>query len=271
MEGARAIWSLVAEGYDRQAAAAFEEGRIVSEWLVEAVGAAPGRTILELATGPGMVAIEAAARGATVIATDLAPGMIEVAQRNASNAGVSGISFRTMDAMEPDLADVSVDGVVCRFGVMLMPDPVVVLSGCRRMLRPDGAVAYAVWGPSDENGWASLIADATVRCGIDVPPPPGPGGMFVLPDAASNERVARAAGFTDVTVAELRPQMRFASFDQYWTLRLEASVSARLLFEPLSDEQIAQIRRTAEDMCASARAPDGSLTFDTLVLAVRAA
>ena len=58
-----------------------------------------------------------------------------------------------MDAQQIDLAGDSVDGVICRFGLMLMPEPMRAITEVRRVLRPGGRFAYAVGaGPIGTRG-----------------------------------------------------------------------------------------------------------------------
>ena len=50
-----------------------------------------------------------------------------------------------MDAEKMDLEDDSVDGVICRWGYMLMADPAAALAETRRVLRDGGRLAFSVW------------------------------------------------------------------------------------------------------------------------------
>jgi radical SAM protein with 4Fe4S-binding SPASM domain len=62
---------------------------------------APRGRFLDVGTGCGIVAIEAAARGHTVVATDLYPATVEVARYNAALNAVVGIDFRAGHLFEP--------------------------------------------------------------------------------------------------------------------------------------------------------------------------
>jgi SAM-dependent methyltransferase len=63
-------------------------------------GAPPGR-LLDMGTGTGIVAIEAAARGHRVVATDLYATALALARWNARLNGVAGIDFRQGHLFEP--------------------------------------------------------------------------------------------------------------------------------------------------------------------------
>ncbi len=239
----------------------FESQRHVSEWLIDQVDPQPGETILELASGPGETGFLAAERlGAEgrLIATDLGPGMVDAAQRGAQARGLGNVECRVMDAQEIDLPDDSVDGVLCRFGVMLMPEPARAIAGARRVLRPERRLAYAVWGPPDRNPWMTLLVGAVLQHGHQPPGNPfGPGGPFSLVDPAGNHALLEPAGFADIEVAELPGSMAFTGFEDFWTLQTEVSGPIAMLIASLPPDDQAAIRRTLEPMLTDFQSPDG--------------
>ncbi len=131
--------------------------------------------MLELAAGPGdtgFIAAERLGPNGLLLSTDVAPEMVAAARRRAAELGIENVEFRVEDASAIDLADASVDGVLCRFGVMLVPDPERALGEIARVLRPEGRVALAVWASSDANdwmtaagrsGWSSASSSAPIR------------------------------------------------------------------------------------------------------------
>ena len=138
------IAEFVASAWERHRELLFEGQRAVSEWLVDRVDPQPGQTILELAAGPGETGFLAAERvGADgrLISTDLSAGMIDAARRGAEARGLGNVELRVMDAQQIELPDESVDGVISRFGVMLMPDPGAAVREARRVLRDGGRLA----------------------------------------------------------------------------------------------------------------------------------
>ncbi len=64
--------------------------------------------------------------GGELISTDGAPEMVEAARRRAAELGLTGVRFGVEDAATLSLSDDAVDRVVCRFGIMLVPD----MEGC---------------------------------------------------------------------------------------------------------------------------------------------
>src|SRR5688572_16218266 len=148
-EKSKATWDEMAPGWERHREYMWNTTRHVAEWLVEHVGANEGDTILDIAGGPGdngfLVAEKVGSTG-KVIETDFAPQMVDVAKRRAAALGLSNVETRVLDAEAMDLPDDSVDGIVCRWGFMLMIDPRTAMQECRRVLKDGRTMALSVWG-----------------------------------------------------------------------------------------------------------------------------
>ncbi len=79
--------------------------------------------------------------------------MVEAAKENAARLGVTNVEAKAMEAEWIDLSTATVDGVLCRWGYMLLADPEAALRETRRVLRPDGRVALAAWDAPERNPW----------------------------------------------------------------------------------------------------------------------
>src|SRR4051794_4413253 len=148
----------------------------VNVWLLEKLAPEPGDTVLELASGTGETGLQAARAvgdSGKVISTDFSPQMVETARSAGAEQGVRNVEYRVMDAEHTDLDDDSVDGVICRFGYMLMADPGAALAETRRVLRPDGRLVFSVWGPPDRNPWVSQLGMLAMERGLIAAPQPG--------------------------------------------------------------------------------------------------
>jgi SAM-dependent methyltransferase len=264
-------WEGMAPGWEKWRETIWEVSEHVGRQLVDMIDPRPGETILELAAGvgdTGFLAAERVAPDGRVISSDFSPAMVDAARRRAAELGVTGIDFRILDAQALDLADGSVDGVVCRWGYMLMPDPAAALSETRRVLRPNGRLAFSVWGPPEENPWSALVARALVDAGHMDPPQPGRPGIFALADTERIERLVVDAGFEAPQIAELSMQWPFESFEDYWAFILEKAGALSTVIEPLPDEEHAAVRASVRETLG--RRAEGSFELSGLCLNVSA-
>ena len=124
--------------------------------------------------------------------------------------------FRTLDAESMDLGDGSIDGVLCRWGYMLMADPGVALAETRRVLGDGGRVALSVWGDPEQNPWASIPARALLeQTGADPPDPFAP-GIFAMASEERTRGLLGAARLEPQRVENVEMAWRFESFADYW-------------------------------------------------------
>jgi ubiquinone/menaquinone biosynthesis C-methylase UbiE len=98
---------------------------------------APGASILEVAPGPGYLAIELARLGYRVTGLDISQTFVRMAAEEARRAGV-GVTFLHGDAAHMPLEADSFDGIVCRAAFKNFSEPVQALNEMHRVLRPGG-------------------------------------------------------------------------------------------------------------------------------------
>jgi ubiquinone/menaquinone biosynthesis C-methylase UbiE len=146
MEGFIANW------YAKNTAADIEDFRRTAQML--AARLVSGADVLEIAPGPGYLAIELAKLGAySITGVDISKSFVGIATENARRAGVN-IEFRLGDAHALPFATGSLDCIVCRAAFKNFSDPVTVLREMRRTLKPD-ATALIVDMRKD-------VSDATI-------------------------------------------------------------------------------------------------------------
>lgn len=186
--------------------------------LVELAGIRRGQRVLDVATGVGEPAITAArVVGPTgaVVGTDISPGMLEIARERAAGLGLDNVEFYEMDAEALDFPEGSFDAVLCRFGLMFLPDVDAALRDVRRLPAPRGRFAASVWGPPERVPMNSVILGAVARELELAPPAPGTPGLFALADADALAGRLRAAGFAEVQAETLVVRLEVGSLDEY--------------------------------------------------------
>jgi len=258
----------MASGWEtgRDAMSAFSGA--VSEWLVDHVDARPGHTILDVAAGLGETGFQAARHvreHGRVIVTDFAPNMVAAARRRAAELGVTNAEFRELDAQRMDLPSACVDGVVCRWGFMLMTDPAAAFAETYRVLRPGGRLAFSVFGGPESNLWASLIGRILVADKHISPPASGAPGIFALSDSKRIRDLVTGAGFSSPEVAELPLVWRFSRPEAYWWFLTEMAGAISPILRGLAPEAQAKVKTRLEDVAQPFRAGDG-FAFPALCL-----
>jgi ubiquinone/menaquinone biosynthesis C-methylase UbiE len=251
----------LAAAWERNRDRVFESVRPVSDWLLDAVDPRPGDTILELTAGPGETGFLAAQRvgpEGRLISTDLSPGMVAAATRGAQARGLSNVECRIMDAQAIDLPDLSVDGVLSRFGVMLVPEPRRVLAEARRVLRAGRQFAYAVWGPPERNPWLTSLIAALLQNGHTPPmAPDSDASPFSLADPATHRVFLQDAGFARIRVQEISGTMGFADADDYFSLQSSVGGPIAPFVASLTDSQQKAIKESLGEILEPFRAPRG--------------
>jgi SAM-dependent methyltransferase len=211
-------WAEIAPGWERMREEREKVAAPVTEWLVRELAAKPGDTVLELAAGQGDVGFELAAvigEDGRLISSDFSPAMAEIGRRRSRELGLTNVEHRILDAERIELADDSVDGVLCRWGYMLMPDPAAALTETRRVLRSGGGLAFSVWSSGARNPWISVAGRVLVAHGHMPPPEPGEPGMFVLGDEELLRRLVGDAGFSNVRMEDVSVRNNYQSVDEY--------------------------------------------------------
>jgi ubiquinone/menaquinone biosynthesis C-methylase UbiE len=215
----RERWAEVAPGWERYAEAFHVRTMPVSAWMVDAIAPQPGHMVLDLAAGigdTGFLAAELIEPGGTLITSDFAPEMLTAAQRRAAALGLGNVRFRQVDATQPiDVAAASLDGVLCRWGYMLMADAEAAVRETRRVLRPGGRLALAVWTEAGENPWSSLPVKLLVERGLIDRPEPGPGQFAWAPEGVIAEHLENA-GFVEYEVDTIEFTMGYESVREWW-------------------------------------------------------
>jgi ubiquinone/menaquinone biosynthesis C-methylase UbiE len=111
------------------------------ERLVGAINPAPDARALEIATGPGHVAMALAELCREVVGVDLTDAPLAIAERTRRERGLTNVRFQRADAEQLPFAGGEFDIVLCRFALHHFEDPAVPLREMTRVCRAGGRVA----------------------------------------------------------------------------------------------------------------------------------
>jgi ubiquinone/menaquinone biosynthesis C-methylase UbiE len=225
----REAWERAAAGWGKRADRIRDWGMPVSVAMVDALRLQPGQRVLELAAGPGdtgFMAAELVRPGGTLISSDGADAMLDVARARAGELGIDNVEFKQLELEWIDLGTASVDAVLVRWGIMLIVDPEAAAHEIRRILRPGGRAAFAVWDTPERNPWAVIPGQAMVQLGHAEPPDPAAPGMFSLADDGRLAALLEGAGFQDVVVSPVALARHYDELPRF----IEESIDMSPLF-----------------------------------------
>jgi enediyne biosynthesis protein CalE5 len=238
----------------------------LSEGLLRLASVGPGDRVVDLASGVGDPAIAAArlvGPTGTVVATDLSPDMIAFAAQRAAAERLRQVEVHEMDAAAIDLPDASADVVLCRLGLMFVPDLDRVLTGVRDLLVPGGRFATVIpWQPAG-TAVAALVAALVGSLGVPAPPPPAPGrpGIFSLADASIVCAALERAGLSGIRVEPVTVRHEYRSAEEWLDFVLALNIPLRQQLESVPGARLAAARAAAIEAAAAHVDEDGAVRF----------
>jgi ubiquinone/menaquinone biosynthesis C-methylase UbiE len=157
------VWQMNTDGPETY------ERYIVPTWmldwtddLIAAGNVGPGKRVLDVACGTGIVARKAAALvgpGGRVAGLDANEGMLRVAGTCARREGREAIAWFRGDVTGMPFSPGEFDTVLCQQGLQFFPDKAAALREMNRVLVPGGRLALSVWGRPEKSPHVGVICD----------------------------------------------------------------------------------------------------------------
>jgi len=250
----RRDWDAAAAGWKKWWPVFEGAAQHVSDRIVELAHVKAGAHVLDIATGNGEPAVTAARRvgpWGRVVATDQSAGMLAIARERAAALGLTNIVFHESDAESLLIDERNFDAVICRWGLMFMPELARALRGLRERLVAGGHIATSVWSTPDKVPMITLAADK-VRTIAGLPaPPPGAFDPLRLADTSILQNALEQAGFRDVAIERVNVAFEFESPMAFTQFREDVAAPFRALLE----RQTPEVRkRTLDTVTDAARA-----------------
>lgn len=223
------------------------------EPLLDAAAVAPGTRVLDVATGPGYAAGQAAARGADALGVDVAAEILTLARQLWPEA-----AFRVADAHALPLDDGRFDAVVANFLIPHLADHARAVGEFVRVLAPGGRLALSTWDHPEQVGllWPVVAAVRTVGAQPSADIPAGP-DFFRFSDDEAFAALLRAAGLADVSVDTLAFTHRVPSADALWEGIVDGTVRTAALVRAQPPAVQQQIRAAFDQITERYRTDDG--------------
>ena len=251
----RQRWNSVAEGWKEWWPTFEIAAQKVNDRLVELAEIKPGQKVLDIATGIGEPAVTAARKlvrlaGAVnkindtsiVVATDISSQMLIIAKQRAAELGLQDIiEFKGADAEMLELSDSTFDAVLCRWGLMFMPNLNNTLSRILRALLPGGRLACAVWAEASKVPFISFPLNIVMH-ELYVPLTPlGAPGPFALADISILQNSLSKVGFTNIQYERLNVTFEFPRVEDYINYTRDVGSTIKIMLSKESVERQEEI------------------------------
>ena len=219
-----------------------------------------GARVLDVAAGAGGQSFAAAQRvgpKGEVLATDIAENLVRYLEQDAAAAGLTQVRAAVMDGEDLRVPPGGFDAVICRLGLIYLPDRNAALGGMRDALRPGGRLGAIVYSTPEANRFFSVPV-SIIRRAAQLPPPlPGQPGPFSLgtPDVLRHE--LEAAGFVGVDVRVLPAPLQLASAEECVRFERESFGALHQMLAGLDANAQAAVWQEITDALTEFEGPDG--------------
>jgi SAM-dependent methyltransferase len=221
-------WDLVADDYSAELMPMFEH---FSKLALQLARVQTGARVVDVATGPGTLALLAAAQGIGVSALDFSEQMLKNLRQRAAAAKVTGVEIQQGDGQALPFANDSYDAAFSMFGLMFFPDRNQGFKELLRVLKPGGCAVVSSWAPLGGAFGAVMQGIRAMLPGLPFGPGKGP-----LSDRDEFQAEMRAVGFSSVAMHTELHILQFPSLKEFWASCQRTTAPIVLLRRKLGEE-----------------------------------
>ncbi|MGC2486334.1 MAG: class I SAM-dependent methyltransferase [Acidimicrobiales bacterium] len=237
--------------------------RLFEPWaqlLLDQVNPESGRSVCDVACGPGTVTRLAAGRvgpSGSVTGCDLSPAMLDLARSKPPLDDSAPIDYLECSADALRALDDAFDFVTCQQGLQFFPDRRLALAEMKRVLRPGGKLGVSVWCAIEDCPPFNALAIALEEVLGPEVANTYRGGPWGFSDASALAQLATDAGFIDVNVNRYELPVVFEGGPSQLLLTLHAAAVAETVVQLSESDQTALA--TAVEKASRTMTTDGSV------------
>jgi len=235
-------WNLVAEGYAETTMIAFEP---FAETAIAASQLKPNATVLDVACGPGTLALRLAHLANKIHGIDFSASMLAVFKNKIAQAGHQHIELHCGDAQTLPYADETFDAAFSLFGLMFFPDRQQGLAEIYRTLKPGGSIAITSWTPADESPVMQIMFGALRAMRPELPQPQRAIATLENPDVFKQEM--QDAGFRNVEICRITQAFPVTSIPEFWEFMVKGSAPIQMMKQGMMDAEWREKEKLALD------------------------
>ncbi|MEQ1741575.1 MAG: methyltransferase domain-containing protein [Candidatus Nitrotoga sp.] len=226
-----APWDMVADGY------AETTMRMLAHYAEEAIAACKlkrGASILDVACGPGTLALMVAREAGVVHGIDFSVAMLDIFRQHVERAGHQNIIIRHGDAQALPYPDETFDAAFSMFGLMFFPDRGKGFAEIYRTLKPGGTIAVTSWAPLDQSPAMQMMFGALRAINPDLPEPQCSVATLENPDVFKQELLD--AGFREVKIqCVTKAAFPVESIPVFWGDMVKGSAPIQMLKKSMGE------------------------------------
>jgi ubiquinone/menaquinone biosynthesis C-methylase UbiE len=250
----------VAEAYERQRG---RSSKLLAPLFVEFVGVQG--EVLDVGCGTGALtfAIARSERVSSIVGLDLSEAFVAFAR---SRTDDPRICFESGDAQNLRFSNASFDQCVALLVMRCVPDAPKAAREMRRVTRPGGIVATAMWDTTGGNEPNDSLSDAALS--LDSNAPQEKDMLGVYGTAQELMSLWSAAGIRNIEVKNIVFPCGFESFDDFWQPLTEGQGPAGTYLRRISEDHREALRERLRRNLFGSRT-DGPFTLDAKAWAIR--
>lgn len=227
-----APWDLVAQGYS-ETTRKFFRGYVAA--ALERAELRRDHDIVDVACGPGTLAIAAASNVASVKAVDFSQNMIAMLRESLAKAGITNVEPHLGDGQNLPYSPDTFDAAFSMFGLMFFPDRAKGYGEIVRTLKPGGRVCISSWAPVECSPFMQVMFGAMKAIKPDLPDPLSDADSLENPEFFEAEMTA--ASFKAVKVDRVTTEVTFNSAEEFWETMIKGAVPVAMMRQSMSEEQ----------------------------------
>ncbi|TGM58422.1 class I SAM-dependent methyltransferase [Leptospira adleri] len=209
-------WSLVAEGYTKSTKQFLETYSLKA---MDLLGLKSDHVVLDVAAGPGTLAIPLSKSVKEIYAIDFSEPMIEQLKKGMREANVENVIPLVMDGQRLEFPQNHFDGAFSMFGLMFFPDKLQGLKEIYRVLKPGKKVAVSGWAPVKNSPLMQFLFGALRKANPEIPEPQTNPSSFENPEFFREQ--LNAAGFREIDILPFSNSIEVSDAEEFLDSMIE--------------------------------------------------
>ena len=236
-------WNLVADGYAETTMLVFEQ---FADEAIAASKLKPNSTVLDVACGPGTLALRLTQHTEQIHCIDFSEAMLAVFRNKIEQAGHRNIALHCGDAQTLPYADETFDAAFSLFGLMFFPDRQQGFAEIYRTLKPGGSIALTSWAPVDQSPAMQTMFGALRAIKPDLPQPQRSIATLENPERFMQEM--QEAGFRNIEIRSVTKAFPTGSTGEFWDSMVKGSAPIQMMKKSIMSVRGEPVEPNSENM-----------------------